>query len=69
MINQKAISAKLNYDVATMLEQEAFTTGLPKNRLINLAIEHYIRFSDARRRWQMYNRAAEFADLCGKLGL
>lgn len=69
MINQKAISAKLNYDVATMLEQEAFTTGIPKNRLINLAIEHYIRFSDARRRWSMYNKAGDFSDLCHKLGL
>lgn len=69
MINQKAISAKINYDVATMLEQEAFTTGLPKNRIINLAIEHYVRFNDARRRWAMYKRGGEFSDLCDKLGL
>lgn len=50
MISQKAISVKLDADVAYMLDQETATGSLKRNRLINEAIKTYINILDARRK-------------------
>lgn len=62
MITQIDIHLKLDATVATMLTQEAFTSGTNKNRLINLAVEEYVRMADAKRRWGMTGHGEEFQD-------
>lgn len=49
MINQKAISAKLNYDVLKMIDDEARVTWKSRNRIINDAIRLYCDHEDLRR--------------------
>lgn len=49
MINQKQITAKIDYGVYGALETESFVTGINRNRLINEAIRFMIRYKDARR--------------------
>lgn len=63
MISQKAISVKLDADVAYMLDQETATGPLRRNRLINEAIKTYIKILDARRkRDARISTNAEFLD-------
>lgn len=62
MITQIDIHLKLDATVATMLTQEAFTSGMNKNRLINLAVEEYVRMADAKRRWGMTGHGEEYLD-------
>lgn len=61
MITQKAISAKLDYATAEMLEQEAYATGVSKNRILNKAIMHYIETLDTQRRARCGQGAASDA--------
>ena len=68
-VNQKAISARLDYDVLRMADQEAFTTGTPRNRIINDALKLYVAVADARRRYSMYNNLTEFYDHMHAVGL
>lgn len=50
MINQKAISVKMNYDVLEALNEECYISGVPRNRLINKAVRNYIDMIDENRR-------------------
>lgn len=61
MITQKAISVKLDMDVADMLDQETATGSLKRNRLINEAIKTYIGILDHRRKW--YARISTHAEM------
>ena len=49
MVNQKAISAKIEYGVLEQLERESFTSGRKKNRIINDALKMYIDLQDLKR--------------------
>lgn len=51
MIRQKAISVKINYNVLYDLEEEARTSGINRNKLINYAIWYYTRHKDAQRQY------------------
>lgn len=63
MITQKAISAKLDYAIADMLDQEAFVSGVSKNRILNKAIMHYIEHLDTQRRVRYgHGTASDAAD-------
>ena len=69
MVNQKPISARLDYDVLRIVDQEAFITGIPRNRLINDALKFYAAALDANRRFRMYNKQKEFDDHMHAVGL
>lgn len=49
MINQKAISAKLDYDALEMIDKEARVSCKSRNRIINDAICLYCASQDLRR--------------------
>lgn len=51
MINQKAISVKIDYGILHDLEQEVSASGINRNKLINRAIRYYIRSKDAQRQY------------------
>lgn len=51
MIRQKAISVKIDYNVLYDLEEEARTSGINRNKLINYAIWYYTRLKDAQRKY------------------
>ena len=57
MISQKAISAKLYYTALEELEKESRASGLPKNRIINLAIMSYSKLADAKRAARAYGQS------------
>lgn len=47
---QKPISAKIDYSIMDMIDAEVATSGVTKNRLINLALKWYLtELDDARR--------------------
>lgn len=69
MVNQKAISARLDYDVLQIVDQEAYQSGIPRNRIINDAIKLYVAVADARRRHGMYNKLTEYYDHMHAVGL
>lgn len=62
MITQVDIHLKLDATIATMLTQEAFTSGYNKNRIINKAVLEYIRMADSKRRWGMTGHGEEFQE-------
>lgn len=49
MVNQKAISAKIEHGVLEELERESFMSGKKKNRIINDAIKMYVEFQYLKR--------------------
>lgn len=61
MINQKAISAKLNYDVLEMIDNEARVSWKSRNRIINDAIRLYCDNQDLRRTIRAHGRGSEAA--------
>ena len=61
MINQKAISAKLDYMVLTMIEKEAVVGCKSKNRIINDAIRLYCDNQDLQRTIRAHGRGSEAA--------
>lgn len=69
MITQKPISARINFERAKDLEQEAFVTGKSKNDIINRAIKVYCHFADARRRAIISGTTDDWNDICTLLGL
>ena len=69
MVNQKPISAKLDYEVLHILDQECFVSGMTRNRLINEAIRAYVVIQDSRRRNAMYVRGSEFETHAKQLNL
>lgn len=68
-VNQQAISARLDYDVLHMVDQESYSTGIPRNRIINDALKLYVAVADARRRHGMYNKLKEYYDHMHAVGL
>ena len=65
MINQKPISLKIEKSIYFQLENEITTTGTPRNRLINAAIQHYLKYLDVKcqvRMWAGCDEALEIAD-------
>ena len=61
MINQKAISAKLNYDVLKIIDKEAFVSRKSRNRIINDAIRLYCDNQDLQRTIRAHGRGSEAA--------
>lgn len=68
-VNQQPISARLDYDVFAAVNQEAYMSGTPRNRIINDAIKLYVAVADARRRHGMYMKLDEFYDHMHAVGL
>lgn len=50
MVNQKAISLKINFDLLEELDKEALHGWTKRNTHINRAISLYLEFQDLRRR-------------------
>lgn len=69
MINQKPISARLDYDRLQDIEQEKFVTGMSTNRIINEGVKFYCHIMDARRRFGMYGRQDVWNEICAQLVL
>ena len=61
MINQKAISAKLNFDVLEMIDEEARVSWKSRNRIINDAIRLYCDNQDLQRTIRAHGRGSEAA--------
>lgn len=61
MINQKAISVKLNFDVLKMIDDESRVTWRSRNRIINDAIRLYCDNQDLQRTIRAHGRGSEAA--------
>lgn len=61
MINQKAISLKIDVQTLEELDKEISLGQQKRNRLINEAIRMYIDAKDTRRRWRQYYRSEDKA--------
>lgn len=61
MITQKAISAKLNFDVLKMIDDEARVSLKSRNRIINDAIRLYCDNQDLQRTIRAHGRGSEAA--------
>lgn len=61
MINQKAISAKLNFNVLKMIDDESKVSLKSRNRIINDAIRLYCDNQDLQRTIRSHGRGSEAA--------
>ena len=61
MINQKAISAKLDLSVLKMIDKEAYISSKSRNRIINDAIRQYCESQDLQRTIRAHGRGSEAA--------
>lgn len=65
MINQKAISLKLDVQTLEDLDKEVSCGYMKRNRIINEAIRMYLDAKDTKRRWScavsISDKAAEYA--------
>lgn len=61
MITQKAISAKLNFDVLKMIDDESKVSWKSRNRIINDAIRLYCDNQDLQRTIRAHGRGSEAA--------
>lgn len=57
MVNQTAISARIDNNTLWILEQETMATGRTRNRMINEGAAMYVRTLDARREYKMHQDA------------
>lgn len=57
MVNQKAISARIDNTTLWILEQETIATGRTRNRMINEGAKMYVKTLDARREYKMHQDA------------
>lgn len=57
MVNQTAISARIDNNTLWILEQEAMVSGRTRNRMINEGAAMYVRTLDARREYKMHQDA------------
>lgn len=62
MIRQVDIHLKLDVIESVKLTQEVFMTGIPRNRIINMAVYEYVRMAQTRRRWILQGHGEEFTD-------
>lgn len=65
MVNQKAISVKLDVDTLLDLDAESSLGYMKRNRIINVAVRMYLDAKDTKRRWRhalsIEEKAAEYA--------
>ena len=65
MVNQKAISVKLDVDTLQQLDIECGLGYMKRNRIINEAVRMYLDAKDTKRRWSLTSsiveKAAEYA--------
>lgn len=65
MVNQKAISVKLDVDTLLQLDRECDLGYMKRNRIINEAVRMYLDAKDTKRRWRLAQsieeKAAEYA--------
>lgn len=54
MVNQTAISARIDNHTLWMIDQEIMVTGCKRNRLLNEGARMYIRTLDMRREYQVH---------------
>lgn len=59
MITQKAISVRMDCDTLEQLDQEAFVSGVKRNRLINCAARDYVRASDLEKGWRFFRQSGK----------
>lgn len=58
MVNQTAISARIDNNTLWILEQETMATGRTRNRMINEGAAMYVRTLNARREYDAHRNAA-----------
>lgn len=61
MVNQKAISVKLDVDTLLQLDKECNLGYMKRNRIINEAVRMYLDAKDTKRRWNLTSSIAEKA--------
>lgn len=54
MVNQKAISARINNYTLWMINQETMVSGTSRNRILNVGAKMYLDIIDARREYNMH---------------
>lgn len=62
MINQKALSLKLNVDILEELDQEVNMTWKSRNRIINEAVRMYLCAQETRRRARAHGVGSPVCD-------
>lgn len=55
MVNQKPISMRIDERILAQVDQEAFTSGTPRNRILNKGAALYVELQDLRRRLRYYD--------------
>lgn len=69
MIRQQNIHLKLDLRTYAWIQQLTFRTGIPRNRLINIACVKYVRLEQSKQRaiaagkYEEWVEAAKFLDL------
>lgn len=58
MVNQTAISARIDNYTLWILKQETMATGRTRNRMINEGAAMYVRTLDARREYKLHQDPA-----------
>ncbi len=58
MVNQTAISARIDNNTLWILEQETMVSGRTRNRMLNEGAAMYVRTLDMRRQYKMYQDTA-----------
>lgn len=62
MINQKALSLKLNVDILEELDKEVSITWKSRNRIINEAVKMYLCAQETRRRARAHGVGSPVCD-------
>lgn len=62
MINQKALSLKLNVDILEELDKEVSVTWKSRNRIINEAVKMYLCAQETRRRARAHGVGSPVCD-------
>lgn len=57
MVNQKAISARIDNTTLWILEQETMASGRTRNRMLNEGAKMYVKTLDARRAYKIHQDA------------
>lgn len=69
MVRQQNIHLKLDLKTYAWIQQYSIMTGIPRNRLINIACELYVKIVQAKVRADMSGKFDLFAEAANKLGL
>lgn len=57
MVNQKAISARIDNYILWQIEQETMTGSMNRNKILNQGAKLWISLADARRAYRMHQDA------------